>query len=465
MYSIWSLLGTLGPFSDARKLRPAGATYRKLRLLRVAEAYAFVLSLGAICLGPASAADGWPTWRGPNGQGAIAESALPSAWELTGDKSNVKWKVPLPGPGNSSPIVSNNRVWITQYEKDTGLRQLRCYDAQNGKELWVRSTKTADEEPTHPTNPYCAASPVTDGKHVLAFFGSAGLSCFNLDGELLWERKLGSPQHLFGQGSSPLIHGNLVTLNYGPGEEQFWVTLDLATGQEKWRLPIPKSDAPNPFDAPDGPKLPPGSKLRDPFGTWATPILAEREGRKELILAFPKTLQAVEPATGKTLWTCQELGPQILCSPLVIDDLVVCLGSTAMAVRMFGAGDVTETHRLWFEAEDRPRIGTGVSIGELVIANTMQGIIEAIEVKTGKRVWQHRLASAAGGGSWSSLVRCGERVIATNQDGAIFVFNASPEYKLLATNKLEEKTNASPALAGDRIYIRTDNHLWCIGPI
>jgi outer membrane protein assembly factor BamB len=176
-------------------------------------------------------------------------------------------------------------------------------------------------------------------------------------------------------------------------------------------------------------------------------------------------LQAVEPETGKTLWTCEELGAQVLCSPFAVDDIIVCLGSTAMAVRMFGDGDVTETHRLWFEAEDRPRIGTGVAIGQTVIANTMQGIIEAIDLKSGKRLWQQRLSSASGGGSWSSLVRCGERVFATNQDGSIHVFTTSPEYKLLATNELNETTNASPAIAGDRMYIRTDQHLWCIGPI
>jgi outer membrane protein assembly factor BamB len=183
-----------------------------------------------------------------------------------------------------------------------------------------------------------------------------------------------------------------------------------------------------------------------------------------LLLAFPKVLRAVEPETGKTLWTCKELGDQVLCSPFIVDDTLVCLGSTAMGVRLFGEGDVTETHRLWLEEQDRPRIGTGIAIEQTIIANTMQGIIEGIDLQSGKRLWQRRLSSAGGGGSWSSLVRCGERVIATNQDGSIYVFTISPEYKLLATNQLGETTNASPAIAGDCIYIRTDKHLWCIGP-
>jgi outer membrane protein assembly factor BamB len=413
---------------------------------------------------PAIAGD-WKSWRGDQGNGTTVESSLPSSWVVVGDSSNVKWKAELPGPGNSSPIVSNGRVWITQYDQESDERQLRCYDATSGDLVWMKSVKPDEAEPTHPTNPYCASSPITDGKLIAVFFGSAGLCCYTQEGTLVWQRKLGSPQHLFGQGASPLIHGDLVTLNYGPGAEQFWITLDLATGDEIWRLPIDKVDAPNPFDDPNGPKLPPGSKLRDPFGSWATPVLASSDGREILLLADPSGLRAADPRTGAVIWQCQKLGPQVFWTPLVIDDLVVCMGATGMAVRMSGKGDVTETHREWFDEEDRPRIGTGVEADGDIIANTMQGIVESINVKTGKRNWQKRLAGASGGGSWSSLVRTGDRVFATNQDGSIYVFKTAPDFELLATNKLDESTNASPAIVGDRIYVRTDKHLWCIGPL
>lgn len=422
-----------------------------------------VMTLAATAAQSLSLASDWSTWRGDNGNGTTSESSLPSSWTLDGDSSDVKWKAPLPGPGNSSPIVCGGRVWITQYERESGERQLRCYDAKAGQLLWQRSVKPDDDEPTHPTNPYCASSPTANSKYVIAFFGSAGLCCYTHDGDLVWQRKLGSPQHLFGQGSSPLIHGDLVTLNFGPGTEQFWVTFDLATGDEKWRIAIDKSDAPNPFDDPNGPKLPPDSKLRDPFGSWATPVVANHQGREMLLLADPSGLKAVDPASGKEIWKCQKLGAQVFWSPLVVDDLAICMGATALAVRVSGTGDVTETHRLWFDAEDRGRIGTGVEFGGAIIANTMQGIVESIDTQTGKRNWQKRLAGAAGGGSWSSLVRCGERIFATNQDGSIYVFTTLPDFQLLATNQLGESTNASPAIVGERIYIRTDKHLWCIG--
>jgi outer membrane protein assembly factor BamB len=422
-----------------------------------------LISAALITLPNSLHAGDWSSWRGDNANGSTAESSLPSNWTIEGDASHVKWKAPLPGPGNSSPIVAKGRVWITQYEKELSERQLRCYDPKSGDLLWKKSVKSEEDEPTHPTNPYCASSPVADGKYVVAFFGSAGLCCYTHDGELVWQRKLGSPQHLFGQGSSPVIQSDLVTLNYGPGAEQFWITLDLATGNEKWRLAIDKVDAPNPFDDPNGPQLPAGSKLRDPFGSWATPVFAKHADREMLLLADPSGLRAVDPRSGDEIWRCQKLGAQVFWSPLVVDDLAVCMGATGMAVRISGKGDVTETHRQWFSEEDRGRIGTGVEVDGAIIANTMQGIVESIDIKTGQRNWQKRLAGASGGGSWSSLVRSGERIFATNQDGSIFVFTTAPEFELLATNKLDEATNASPAIADDRIYIRTAKHLWCIG--
>lgn len=402
----------------------------------------------------------WPTWHGPQGQGVVSESGAPVEWD---SNTNVKWRVDLPGPGNSSPIVFGERLWITQFDKESNQRQLRCYDADSGKLLWVQGVACDEDEATHPTNPYCAASPVTNGKYVLAFFGAGGLCCYDLDGQLVWRKELGVPQHLFGQGASPLIHGEWVTVNFGPGTEQFWVTLNLESGEEKWRLKIDQVDAPNPFDEPGGPKLPPDAKLRDPFGTWATPFLARDSRRTALILAFPEELRAVEPETGETLWSCRGLGNQVFASPIQVDDKIVCLGSKAMAVRMAGTGDVTDSQRVWYDAEDRARIGTGIVLDGVVLANTMQGIVEAIDANTGKRIWQERLANAAGGGSWSSLVGTGDRVYSTNKDGTVFVFRASPEFELLSKNELNESTNATPALANNCIYIRTDKSIWCLG--
>lgn len=404
----------------------------------------------------------WRTWRGNDSNGITSPTDVPSEWNLNDGSRNIRWRVPLPGPGNSSPIVSNGMTWITQFDPDSGERQLRCYDVKNGTLKWKHGVKSEEQEATHPTNPYCAASPVTDGTHVVAYLGAPGIFCFSQSGELVWTKQLDAPQHLFGQGASPTIHGDLVTINFGPGIEQRWITWDLRTGEEKWRIDIPRVDAPNPFDDPNGPKLPPGTKLRDPFGTWATAVLAKSSEREELLLANPHKLLAVDPKTGNLLWECQGTAEQVFCSPLVSGDSVCMLGAKGMLVRLGGSGDVTETKREWFRERDRGRIGSGVIVGEKVIANDMQGIVEAISLSDGKRAWQQRLASEGGSESWSSLALAGDRIFATSKAGTVFVFHVEPEFKLLATNKLGEPTNASPAITRDAIYVRTDTHLWCI---
>ncbi|XZE36109.1 PQQ-binding-like beta-propeller repeat protein [Pirellulaceae bacterium SH501] len=404
----------------------------------------------------------WRTWRGNDSNGITSATDVPSEWNLNDGSPNIRWRVPLPGPGNSSPIVSNGMIWITQFDPESGERQLRCYDVKNGTLKWKHGVKSEEQEATHPTNPYCAASPVTDGTHVVAYLGAPGIFCFSQSGELVWTKQLDAPQHLFGQGASPTIHGDLVTFNFGPGIEQRWITWDLRTGEEKWRIDIPRVDAPNPFDDPNGPKLPPGTKLRDPFGTWATAVLAKTSEREELLLANPHKLLAVDPKTGNVLWECQGTAEQVFCSPLVSRDSVCMLGAKGMLVRLGGSGDVTDSKREWFRERDRGRIGSGVIVGEKVIANDMQGIVEAISLSDGKRVWQQRLASEGGSESWSSLALAGDRIFATSKTGTVFVFHVEPEFKLLATNKLGEPTNASPAITRDAIYVRTDTQLWCI---
>lgn len=424
------------------------------------------LLLGLIVSGigePSFAQTEWRSWRGDQANGVAAACDVPSEWNLEEGSKAIKWRIPLPGAGNSSPIVSNGMVWITQYEPDSGERQLRCYSITDGQEKWVYGVKSEQNEPTHPTNPFCSASPVTDGEYVVAYLGSAGIHCFRQNGELVWKQNPGSPQHLFGQGASPLIHNGLVTMNFGPGTEQFWITWDLVTGEEKWRLEIPKVDAPNPFDDPNGPKLPPDSKLRDPFGTWATAVSVKNETRNELILANPKKLLSVIPLTGEILWECQGTADQVFCSPIVVGDSICMLGASALLVRMGGTGDVTDTMRTWFRETDRGRIGSGVVVNGAIIANDMQGIVEAINLEDGKRLWQERLTSGGGSESWSSLVRAGERLFATSKAGTVFVFSVDPEFTLLGTNKLGEPTNASPAIVKDQIIIRTDKHLWCLG--
>src|ERR1035441_24751 len=161
-------------------------------------------------------AGNWPGWRGPEGTGVAAETGLPETWNTN---VNVRWRVDLPGPGNSSPIVWGSRVFVTQSIRKENRRTLMCFDRADGKLLWQSGVTYTEEEPTQESNPYCSATPVTDGERVIALFGSSGLSCYDFSGKELWHRDLGKMTHMFGNGASPVLHGDLCFVNFGPDEK------------------------------------------------------------------------------------------------------------------------------------------------------------------------------------------------------------------------------------------------------
>ena len=171
-------------------------------------------------------AENWPGWRGPQGIGTSAETGFPVKWSPT---ENIRWRAPLPGPGNSTPVVWEDRVFVTCASDEGKQRSLICFDRSSGKQRWQKSVSFAAVEVTHKTNPQCASSPVTDGKQVVAWFGSAGLYAYDMEGKLLWKRDLGKFEHVWGTASSPVIFENLVIVNCGPGLRAFWVAIDKQT--------------------------------------------------------------------------------------------------------------------------------------------------------------------------------------------------------------------------------------------
>src|SRR5262245_10174520 len=189
---------------------------------------------------PLGAAD-WLQWRGPRGTGQSDEKTAPLTWSKT---ENVKWKVLLDGAGNSSPIVVENKVFITHAPAGSPLRGIQCYDRDSGTQLWKHQIEYSGEpEGKFQNNPYCSASPVSDGERVVAWYGSAGLVCYDLDGKLLWQKDVGKVEHIWEFGSSPLIHENLVFLNFGPGLNTFVAAFDKQTGNEVWRKTFPGQTA------------------------------------------------------------------------------------------------------------------------------------------------------------------------------------------------------------------------------
>ena len=406
----------------------------------------------------------WPAWRGPTGDGVCTEKNLPTHWSKT---ENVRWRVPLPEGGNSTPIVWGDRVFVTQAVGER--RTLMCFARADGKLLWQAGVTTREKEPTHATNPYCAASSVTDGERVIVSFASDGLFCYDFTGKELWRRTdLGRQIHIWGGGPSPVLYQNLCFLNFGPGETTYLLAVDKTTGKTIWKNTEPGGDsgAPPvaPPDAPADKKAAPRGKW---IGSWTTPVLTREGDRDSLLMAWPGRLCALDPATGRERWTCAGLNPLVYTSPLPASGLVVAMGGfqgMALAVRTGGTGDVTGTHRLWHHPRSPQRIGSGViHEGHLYIHND-PGTATCLELATGKELWTERLtAGSATGANWSSVLLADGKCYTITQGGDCFVFRASPKFELLATNRLGERANSSVAPSDGQLFLRTHQALWCIG--
>jgi outer membrane protein assembly factor BamB len=394
-------------------------------------------------------AGNWPAWRGPEGTGVSVEKGLPVRWSQS---ENVRWRVPLPERGNSTPIVWDNRVFITQAVEKGSRRTVMGFDRADGKLLWQSGVTYREKEVTHATNPYCSASPVTDGERVIASFASAGLYCYDLDGKELWHRDLGKQAHIWGNAASPIIYNDLCILNFGPGERTFLIAVDKTTGKTVWQADEPGGNF--------------GENSSKWTGSWSTPIVIRLNGRDEMIMNFPNRVAAFDPRTGKELWTCKGLNPLVYTSPLWGDSVVVAMGGfngSSLAVRPGGRGDITETNRLWQVPRTKQRIGSGViSNGHIYILDE-PGVAECIELPTGKMVWEQRLEGPSKElTSWSSMVLSEGKLYVINQGGDTFVLRASPKFELLSVNPLGETTNASLAVSNGEIFIRSHQSLWCI---
>lgn len=405
-----------------------------------------ILLIACLTYSSLAVAENWPTWRGATWDGVSSESDLPTEWDR---ESNVKWRTLLPEPGNSTPIVWGDHVFVTQPMELGKRRTLICFDRETGKQLWQSGVDAVEMERTHDTNPYCSPSPVTDGERVICWFGSNGLVAFDRDGQQLWQTKLGKADHVFGYGQSPIIVGDMCLLNFGPGTRELAVGVDKHTGAIVWQRDAPQ---------PDG-----GVTKGDIYGTWSTPILVDDVA----VFCFRNTILGLDPNTGDTVWSCRGLGPQMKASPVAGEGLVVALGgkdSSTLVVKSGGTGDVSDTHVVWRRAVAQSRMGTGVIRGEYLYANRRNGIVECLKLQSGETVWEKRLRAPGGAPSfWSSLTLAGDKIYAISQEADVFVMDASPTYQLLGMNSLREHTNSSVSVSQGDLFIRTHEALWCIG--
>lgn len=407
-------------------------------------------------LAPSARANDWPGWRGPGGDGKLPEaSGYPLEWS---DSKNLRWKVDLPAPGNSSPIAVGDLLFLT-FARDGGRqRVLQCRNTGDGAVVWEKSVAYERKDTTHKTNPYSAASPFCDGERVYAWHGNAGLHAYDLKGREVWSRDLGSDyEHIWGpNAASPILYGDTLVIHAGPGMAVRLFGIHRKTGETMWERELKDEESAGP----------------DQFkGSWATPLIIENAGRAEMLIGLPGFLKSFDPLTGEELWRCSGPGELAYTNVLADKKNAVYLsgfGGPGTCVRLPSAsdkGDITESHRLWTEPGKKPnrqRIGSGQLIDDHLYQLDEPGIMVCLEAATGKKLWEKRMSKR----SWSSMNLIGDKLYVNDELGTTYIIEPDPGgLRLLHTNRLEgnQHTNSTPAFANGNIYLRTDSSLFAIG--
>ncbi|MCA9038959.1 MAG: PQQ-binding-like beta-propeller repeat protein [Planctomycetaceae bacterium] len=379
----------------------------------------------------------WPQFRGPTGQGEVLRNQIPLKWDTS---EHVLWKQQVGGTGHSSPIIWNDQLFLTRASEDGLTRELNCFDAHSGKELWSRKVPEPEStEKLYWKNSYASSTPVTDGERVVVFLGNSGLTSFTMQGEQEWHQPFKPFEIMHGPATSPIIYQDLVILvqDQNKGDSLF-VAFNKRTGEEVWRQP------------------------REQNPGWASPTLFEVNRKVELAYNGSHIVRGYDPLTGKELWqvagTSREAVPNLIAGP---DALYSVSGRNGpiLALRPGGKGDVTESHLLWKNKRGGPHVPSpAYHNGRLYIA-TDTGILRCLDAATGKSIWQERLS---GKFSASPLVY-GDLLYFTNEMGKTYIIQAGDHYDLVQMNDLAEYMLASPAVAHNRLYFRTQTTLYCIG--
>ncbi|MBI1901348.1 MAG: PQQ-binding-like beta-propeller repeat protein, partial [Planctomycetia bacterium] len=405
-----------------------------------------VLCLAAfsILLGQNASADDWPRWRGSDGSAVSRETGLPEKWSAT---DNVRWRAEIKGEGSSSPIVVGECVFVTSAEELGARRSIHCLDRATGKTRWSRTIEHDDPEVASSLTGHAASTPACDGKRVVAWFGRAGLFAWDLSGKQLWHVEVGELESELGFASSPIFYGDLVILvcdhdgDRFRSQDSFLLAVDAATGKERYKI------------ARDG-----------LFRSWSTPILVPvGDDRVELVVAAQDEVRAYQPKSGELLWRVTVLTSWVTPSPVFADGLLFATSGRSgplLAIRPGGTGDVTKTHVAWSHATGGPYVCSPVAYDGHLYVHDETGVLSCFEAKTGKLRYRERLE----GKFYASPIAGDGKLYATNEEGTTYVVKTGDKFELLATNRLEETCLASPAIAGKCLFVRTNSHIWCIGP-
>lgn len=416
-----------------------------------------------------SFAENWHQWRGPNANGVSMTADPPVLWS---EDKNIKWKVAIDGEGTSTPIIWGDKVFVLTAiktdEKDPSIPDPKdqpktnffdikrpnnkhafvvlCLDRNTGKEIWRDTAITKiPHEGAHNDNDFASASPTTDGERLYCWFGSAGLFCYDLNGKKLWERELGEARvgSSLGEGCSPVIHKDKLVIVRDHSHKGSIEVLNAATGETLWR------------------------KTRDEDNAWATPLVLEHSGRTQVITAASDFVRSYDLDSGEIIWQCSGLTGNVTPCPVVDGDFVICMsgyqGHAAVAIPLTETSNISGSEKLrWTTDRGTPYIPSPLLYdGLLYINQSNQGILRCLDSKTGEVVFgPERLNGVSN--IYASPVGAAQRVYIPGRDGATFVLKHSGTFEPIATNQLDERFNASPAVVGRNLFLRGEQHLYCI---
>jgi outer membrane protein assembly factor BamB len=427
----------------------------------------------------------WPQWRGPLGTGVAPEAKPPLKWS---EDSGVKWKVKLPGHGASTPIVWNDQIFIQAAiptgkkvasipaeiaspvpaaQQQGGERERRrggggrpggqtpteehqfvllSIDRATGKINWQKVVREElPHEGHHQDHGYSSSSPVTDGQTVVAYFGSRGLHAFDLKGNLKWSKDLGKmrTRMSFGEGNSPALHGDTVVVTWDHEGEDFIAAFDKNSGKELWR------------------------QNREEITAWSTPLIIEQNGKAQVIASATRKIRSYDLESGKLIWECGGMTENVVPTPVADQEKVYATsgfrGNALLAIKLGHTGDLTGTDAIaWKHDRGTPYVPSPLLYKDrLYFFSGNNGMISSFDTKTGKPLFEvERLENFQQ--VYASPVAANNRIYLVSRNGTTLVLNPSDKVEVLATNKLDENFEASPALVGNQIFLRGRQHLYCL---
>jgi outer membrane protein assembly factor BamB len=415
-----------------------------------------------------AADDDWARWRGPNENG-MARGDAPTQW---GDAKNVAWRTPIPGRGFSSPVIWGDRIFVTTAVPTgtpaaaaeaapqqrsragggtgAGIEHkfvVLCLNRTTGKVLWERVATVATPHEGHHNRygSFASNSPITDGKHVYAFFGSRGLYSYTLDGKLVWKKEFPALRirNAFGEGSAPTLDGDTLYVAQDSEGDSFLLALDRNTGKEIWRVP------------------------RAEESSWSQPLMLTHNGRKQLVISATNKIRAYDPATGKVVWECGGLGSNVIPAPVAAGGVVYAMSGhrdpNALAIRLGREGDLTGTDAVvWTNNKGNSYTGSPVLHDNKLYFVSDNGLLSCLNFLTGEPYYrQQRLPQPYN--FKASPVGANGKLYLSTESGDVVVVKMGETYEVLATNTLKDQSFiATPAIAGGSLYLRSQEALYCI---